>query len=108
MLLVGLRMVPATPESLFFGVATAKSVGVDIFHVPVPRPVYTVKSTLFFQVCLCVVTGVGARLVQKRYCQLFLTSRLFCATMFIVAGVKGHGRAHFNLYSAIVRVPSNT
>ena len=54
--LVRLRSVRATPESLFFGVATAKSLGVDIFHVPVPRPVYTVKSTLFFQVRLCVVT----------------------------------------------------
>ena len=51
---------PATPESLFFGVATAKSLGVDIFHVLVPRPVFTVKSTLFLQVCLCVETGKRA------------------------------------------------
>ena len=52
--------------------------------------------------------GVGARLVRKRHWQLSLTSCLFWAAMFIIAGVKGRGRAHFNLYSAVVRVRSNT
>ena len=52
--------------------------------------------------------GIGARLVRKRHWQLSLTSCSFCAAMFIVAGVKGRGRAPFNLYSAVVRVRSNT
>ena len=90
---------PATPESLFFGVATAKSLGVDIFHVPVPRPVPSSQRCFcrFINImCRDGKEGVGARLVRKRHWQLSLTSCLFCAAMFIVAGVKGRGRARFN------------
>ena len=52
--------------------------------------------------------GVGARLVWKLHWQLSLASCLFCAAMFIVAGVKGRGQTHFNFYSAVIRVRSNT